>query len=99
MSPAIVTMRFPKGTLPASGYRCATCGLDVVGADETQRAFDEARGLGLFGVQNAKRRKLTTVGTSLGVTLDKELREALGVVKGDDLEVGLQGDAIVIRKA
>lgn len=60
-----------------------------------------ARRLGLYGIEDRRRRKLLRTGGSLAVTLDPELlREALGgPAAGTTVEVGRQGDRIVIRRA
>lgn len=66
-------------------------------AANQRRAHD----LGLFGMERASKRKLRQVGSSLSVTLDPELLNEIvpGARAGDEVEVGLEGGKLVIRKA
>lgn len=100
MEEAVVEVRFPLGTLPCRGYRCPTCGReDVLGSDAGDLQ-ELARRLGLFGPERRSRRKLMRTGGSIAVTLDPELlRSVLGHARaGAVVEVGLEGERIVIRK-
>lgn len=100
MQPALLSVRFPEGTLPAKGFRCPTCGEERLTATESERISTLGRKLGLYGVEQRRTRKLLKTGGSLAVTLDPEmLRDVLGEVRaGTSVEVGRQGDAIVIRR-
>jgi hypothetical protein len=93
-------VRFPVGSLPARGFRCPRCGEAILLAAEAEALEAMARRLGLYGVEDRRRRKLLRTGGSLAVTLDPELlRAALGAPgAGATVEVGRQGDSIVIRR-
>lgn len=96
---AIVDVMYPRGSLPAEGYRCPVCGEELFTLTQLEASQRRARALGLFGPERVSRRKLRQVGTSLSVTLDKGLlRELMPDAKaGDEVEVGLEGGKIVIR--
>lgn len=99
MEPASFDIRFPMGSLPANGFRCPQCGEEAVLSPELRQLEHLAARLGLYGLQDARRRKLQRTGNSITVSLDPRLvREVLrGAGPGDEVEVGRQGDAIVIR--
>ncbi len=101
MERAILDLHFPAGKLPVKGWRCPACGEEDLAAEQVADAQQVARRLGLYGIEGPRRRKLQRSGTSTVVTLDPTLlAEALGgAVAGDEVEVGRQGDAIVIRRA
>lgn len=99
MDPAILSVHFPEGDLPAKGFRCPVC--------SSERALNLpvlqqlARKLGLYGLEHATERTLQRTGSSITVTLDPELlREVVPNAKpGTKVTVGRQGDAIVILPA
>lgn len=97
--PAIVVVNYPGGTLPVEGFRCPVCGEELFTGDQVAESQRRAEELGLFGPRRVSRRKLRQVGSSLSVTLDRDiLRELLPDAKaGDEVEIGLEGDKIVIR--
>lgn len=99
MEPAILKVRFPVGALPARGFRCPVCGEEELALREAQALGELAHRLGLFGVEDRQRRRLLKNGNSFMVTLDPALvREVLrGAKPGEEIEVGRQGDRIVIR--
>lgn len=101
MEPAILKVRFPLGWLPARGYRCPVCGEEELALSEAHVLDELAHRLGLFGVEQRQRRKLQRTGNSVTVSLDPRLlEEALrGAGPGDMVEVGRQGDRIVILPA
>lgn len=100
MDPAILSVHFPEGDLPAKGFRCRICGSErVLDLPMIQQL---ARKLGLYGLEHASKRKLQRTGTSsITVTLDPDLlKEVVPNAKpGTTVTVGRQGDAIVIRAA
>ncbi len=99
MDPAILSVHFPDGDLPAKGFRCTVCSSErVLNLPALQQL---ARKLGLYGVEHASKRTLQRTGSSITVTLDPDLlREVVpGAKPGTKVTVGRQGDAIVIRAA
>ncbi|MHB8584775.1 MAG: AbrB/MazE/SpoVT family DNA-binding domain-containing protein [Thermoplasmatota archaeon] len=100
MELTVLTVRYPRGSLPVKGFRCPICGEEEMLLDEAARARSQARGLGLLAPKHEKHRRLLRVGNSLGVTLDPEiLREAFGNADpGADVIVAAEGDSIVIRR-
>lgn len=99
MDPAILSVHFPEGDLPAKGFRCPICGSErVLNLPAIQQL---ARKLGLYGIENVSKRKLQRTGTSITVTLDPGLlREVVPNARpGTTVAVGRQGDSIVIRAA
>lgn len=101
MEPAILECHFPRGKLPGHGFKCPLCGEEVLLAEEVGRLQVEGHRLGLYGLENAQRRKLLRTGNSVTVSLDPELlREVLGNRKpGDWVRVGREGGRIVIEPA
>lgn len=99
MQEVILRHHFPRGTLPVRGFRCAVCGEEKLTGDDVARLQATARALGLYGLENARVRKLVRTGGSLAVTLDPGLlREVLGQAKpGSPVRVGLQGRQIVVE--
>lgn len=97
--PAIVEIRYPGGPLPLEGYRCPKCGEELFTGEQVEAGERRARALGLYGARRVTRRKLRQVGSSLSVTLDRGILSELlpGAKAGDEVEVGLEGDKIVIR--
>lgn len=97
MEPAILSVHFPEGSLPAKGFRCPVCASErVLNLPALQQL---ARKLGFYGIEHASKRTLQRTGTSITVTLDPDLlREVVPDAKpGTKVTVGRQGDAIVIR--
>ncbi len=50
-------------------------------------------------VKSPVRRRLTKIGSSVAVTLPKEMREKIGVATGDYVDVTLEDDPISLGKA
>lgn len=46
MVPSVVELTFGKLKVPAAGFRCDTCGTEIVSADAAARAQEYARTLG-----------------------------------------------------
>lgn len=101
MELTVLSLAFPRGTLPVKGFRCPTCGAEELLLGELAKARETARRIGLLKTGRAERRRLLRVGNSLGITLAPAVvREVLGGVHaGEEVLVGVQGDAIVIRRA
>ena len=55
--------------------------------------------IGALEMEQRERRKVTKIGNSLGVTLNKEWLGRIHANFGDDLEVTVKEGEIVIRKA
>ncbi|MBI4393282.1 MAG: hypothetical protein HY556_05725 [Euryarchaeota archaeon] len=98
MQEEILSVRYPAGELPARGFRCTICGEEVFLLADVGMQDDLAHRLGLFGVEDRRRRKLQRTGNSITVSLDPAiLREVMpGAKPGDIVIVGRQGDKIVI---
>jgi hypothetical protein len=101
MVEAIVMMNYPAGSLPARGFRCEVCGNETLLLQDAQAVNDLAKRLGMFGLEDARSRKLQRTGTSLCVTLDPELlRKTFPRAKrGSVVRVGSQGSRIIIEEA
>lgn len=69
--------------------------------EEADRLRKEAHRIGLFGMEQKRRRKLQRTGNSVTVSLDPEmLRDVLkGAGPGTVVEVGRVGDHIEVRLA
>lgn len=98
MEEAVLKVHFPEGSLPARGLRCPVCGDERLLASDAKAAQDLAHRLGLYGVEQAERRKLLRTGNSTAVTLPPRLvREVLGGAgPGEAVRVGRQGGRIVV---
>lgn len=101
MELTVLSVRFPRGSLPVKGFRCPVCGEEELLLDEAARARETASRLGLLLPEREVHRSLLRIGNSVGVTLDPStLREVLGGDQpGVDVVVSVEGDAIVIRRA
>lgn len=99
MEEAVVTLHFPRGTLPVRGGRCPLDGEEKIRAEDHAQAQALAHELGLFGLESTVQRKIGTTGTSAAVTLPPDLLARLGAKPGTVVEIGALGDALVIRKA
>lgn len=99
MEETILRVRFPKGQLPARGFRCPVCHDERLLLEEAHHLDELAHELGLFGVENQHRRKLLRTGNSLAVTIDPDLiRDILdGATAGEEVRVGRMGRKIVIE--
>lgn len=95
----VLELRYPRGQLPARGYRCPTCGEESLLGADAQRADDLAHRLGLFGTERFGTRKLLRAGNSVAVTLDPHLvAEVLhGTKPGTRVRVGREGGRIVVE--
>lgn len=98
MRPTILQVHFPGGPLPVRGFKCPECGTEMIRAEDSVHARREAERLGLFGVRAATRRKVVRNGTSASVNLSPEMLATLGADVGDEVEVGILGDRIVITR-
>lgn len=49
-------------------------------------------------VSRIQTRKITQIGNSLGMTLSPEMLECLSVTKGEDIQVEMKEDELVIKK-
>lgn len=101
MELTVLTIRFPRGSLPVKGFRCPVCGEEELLLGEAARARETARRLGLMGPEREEHRSLLRIGNSIGLTIDPEvLRDVVGEAHpGVDVVVSVEGDAIVIRRA
>lgn len=99
MVEAILKVHFPRGALPARGFRCPVCGDEQLTGAEAKEVQETAHRLGLYGVEDSRPRKLLRTGNSVAVSLDPELvRNVLrGMKPGGTVRVGRQGDRIVIE--
>lgn len=101
MDLTVLSVRFPRGELPVRGFRCATCGEEAVEATEAAKAQKFAAKLGLRGPRYSRRRRLLKVGNSTAVTLERAMIDEVlgGAAVGSEVTVGVEGDAIVIRRS
>ena len=97
MSPEILNIHFPKGELPAKGYRCSKCLYELIPMEEGQRVEKQAEKLGLFGVVNPFLKNITQCGNNLAVYIPKDFEKQLNLKKGEKIQVWLQDDEIVIK--
>lgn len=84
--------------MPVKGYKCPVCGAEMVIGEDARAARLEAQRLGISGVRAHARRKIVRNGTSASVNLSPEMRATLGVRVGDEVEVGILGDRVVITR-
>jgi len=99
MEPDILYTRFPKGALPARGFRCPRCNYELVPLSEAKRVQHEAQKLGLFGVVNPLARKITKSGNNLAVYIPKDFEKKLGLKKGTPINMWLKEDEICVQVA
>lgn len=99
MVEGVLQVHFPRGALPATGLRCRVCLHESLPADEVQRVEALAHELGLFGIEDRRKRKLIRAGNSLAVTIDPELAaKTLGTDRpGIEVSVGRMGKRIVVE--
>lgn len=101
MELTVFMTRYPRAEVPTRGFRCPTCGAEELLLGEAQRVHEIATRLGLTPSTRSERRRLVRIGNSLGVTVSPDaLRKTFGTTRaGVELDVTVQGDAIVIRRA
>lgn len=99
MSEAVLSMDFPLGKLPVQGYRCPRCGEEIFLGEAVAATQQLAKRLGLYGIEGRGRRTALKIGNSVGLTVDPSTAKALGIEPGTELELGIQGDALVIHVA
>jgi len=97
MVPEILIVHFPKGGLPARGYRCPKCRDELVPLDEAQRVEAIAEKVGLFGAVNPLTKNITQCGNSLAIYIPKDFEKQLNLKKGEKVQVWLQDDEIVVK--
>lgn len=96
MEPAILTMQFPLGPLPVKGAKCPECGEEVFIAGQVEQAQETARRLGLFGPELKSTRKAIELGSSTGMTFEREIAKRAGIRPGTELEIDFTGGRIII---
>ena len=94
MEPVILYTHFPRGRLPARGFKCPRCDNELIPMDEAERVQHEAERLGLYGVVNPLIRRVTKSGNNLAIYIPKEFEERLGLKKGTKVKLWLQEDQI-----
>lgn len=99
MDEVVLTLHFPRGSIPVRGGRCPVDGEEKIRAEDHARAQAQAHELGLFGLESTVQRKIGTTGTSAAVTIPPDLLARLGLKPGSVVEIGALGDSLVIRKA
>lgn len=101
MVEVVLRFNYPRGSLPARGFRCASCGHESLRAEDVEALQQLARTLGMYGIDRMQTRRLLRTGGSLAVTLDPELlKEVIGDAKaGTQVKVGREGNRIVIEAA
>lgn len=99
MDVVILRLRYPRGQVPAKGFRCPECGEESLLVSEAEKADEMARDLGLYGIENAGVRKLLRAGNSIAVSLDPELVADVlkGAKPGTSVRVGRVGRRIVVE--
>lgn len=93
----ILMIHFPKGALPARGYRCPKCRNELIPLDEAQRVETIAEKVGLFGAVNPLTKNITQCGNSLAIYIPKDFEKQLNLKKGEKVQVWLQDDEIVVK--
>lgn len=99
MEEAVLWIRYPRGRIPARGFRCHLCGEEVLIVSDAEKANELARELGLYGLEQFDTRRLIRAGNSIAVTLDPRLvKEVLdGAKAGAKVRVGRLGKRIFIE--
>ena len=99
MAEVVVRFHYPRGWLPARGFRCKVCGNELLTGPDVDNLQALAKTLGMYGLETSKTRRLVRTGGSLAVTLDPELlRQVVGDAKaGTTVRVGRVGNQIVIE--
>ena len=98
MTPIVLQIHFAGGKIPVRGYKCPVCGEEMILGSDSIQAKRDAMRLGLSGVRAHTRRKIVRNGTSASVNLSPEMLTTLGVRVGDEVEVGILGDRVVITR-
>jgi len=93
----ILKTKFPKGSLPIRGYKCSSCGYELIPFEEAERVQHQAEVLGLFGEVNPLQRKITKCGNNLVIYIPKQIERQLGLEKGTPINVWLREDEICIK--
>jgi hypothetical protein len=99
MERAILQVHFPRGRIPANGWRCPACGDEVLTGRDAREVEQTAKRLGLYGLQHETVRKVTRIGDSVGVTLAPGLLQDANLQVGDEVVIGSAGGAIILRSA
>lgn len=99
MTPVVLRLHLPGGSLPVKGLRCPVCAAEMIPARDLADARREAETLGLMGPRQVARRKVTRNGTSASVNLPPEMLREIGAAAGGEVDVALVGKTIVIRRA
>lgn len=97
MKESILTVHFPRGSLPGKGYKCEKCGYEVLSAEESEELQKMAEDLGLYEPTTPLRRKITMSGKQLAIYIPKDIKDLLNLKKGMEVRVYLQGDKIVVE--
>ena len=100
MDEVVLRVRFPRGPVAVRGFGGAACGEEIILGRGVEKAEQDASALGLFGLEQAGRRKLLRAGNSLAVSLDPELLAEIlpGAKPGMEVRVGRVGRRIVIEQ-
>jgi hypothetical protein len=99
MDEVILRLRYPRGQLPARGFRCGTCGEERLLFSDAEKADETAHEIGLFGLEQFGTRKLLRAGNSIAVSLDPQLvKDVLkGAKPGASVRVGRLGRRIFVE--
>jgi hypothetical protein len=97
MKESILTVHFPRGSLPGKGYRCEKCGYEVLSAEEGEELQKIAEDLALYEPTTPLRRKITMSGRQLAIYIPKDIKDVFNLKKGMEVWVYLQGDKIVVE--
>jgi len=96
MDKSILSTHYPRGSLPVRGYKCKTCGFELISIEEAEHAQELAERLGLYGDVGALTRTITKSGGQLAFYIPKEIQRELNLKKGTKVKVSLRGDEIVL---
>ena len=97
MAPAILRVRFPRGSLPVEGWRRAECGEETLGAQALAEAQHLAQEIGLYDSAYPLLRRLTKSGGQLALYIPKQLQEELALKQGARVKVFLRGRELVVQ--
>ncbi|RLE40044.1 hypothetical protein DRZ77_03115 [Candidatus Woesearchaeota archaeon] len=87
-----VRLRFGDSYVEVEGLRCENCGETLLDPEETQRI------LLLNKLLKAVRLKVGSLGKSLIIRLPADVRDFLGLAKGDEVVIRISGEEKLIME-
>lgn len=95
----MIKLDLPRGSVSVEGYECPKCGEEVFTHEQALKGEEIAMEKGVWGKGLWLERKVTTVGNSPAIVIPSDIVRHLQIKKGEDVEIGLINDEIVIKPA